>query len=524
MNSARLGGTVVHSASLNTTIQHSYSCSPKATGLWLSNPADPNTTWGAQPGWVYQVSTMNVANCHDAAGVVGQFDATRAARDAAANYWQNTWFALAAANEGDGMAAWRRFDLNPYFQVNYDSYPNPPASLSMQNGQLPCTSGPNRPWVYTKTPQIAGRVSDPDGGTVYGKFGTGSFAQQDEPLDRAGIKTLVQRRFRMRSGVLSGLLETAFEAGALMESGGRILVGASTDPHEAPVSAVMETDVLRAVIVDVESMVRPVAAEPYTETCIYQIGAHRIGTDDAWVAQENSFSRYVELPDATWGFVSADVEKRHAENRLPLGDVLEEFVSFCAGADALVAYNGTESDFVLLDDAFQRADVKPPECTLVDACYLALALWPNARTHRLSPLATNLEVAHDDLRWHDAKDDCVLLARVLMRAADTVAGWPDDLRSLVASVCVDSPAWSLVRRLAVRSRGGGISRGHGHAEVAAILSLLLADHRPRRRGTATGVALEVGPALRGVSGRVDAHASPSCRTAEPRLAGRRRTR
>lgn len=170
MNSARLGGTFVHSASLNTTIQHSYSCSPKATGLWLSNPADPNTTWGAQPGWVYQVSTMNVANCHDAAGVAGQFDATRAARDAAANYWQNTWFALAAANEGDGIAAWRRFDLNPYFQVNYDSYPNPPASLSMQNGQLPCTSGPNRPWVYTKTPQIAGRVSDPDGGTVYGKF------------------------------------------------------------------------------------------------------------------------------------------------------------------------------------------------------------------------------------------------------------------------------------------------------------------------------------------------------------------
>jgi Rad3-related DNA helicase len=333
-------------------------------------------------------------------------------------------------------------------------------------------------------------------------------AQQDEPLDRASIKTLVQRRFRMRSGVLSGLLETAFEAGALVESGGRILVSASAEPQEPPVSAVMGTDVLRAVIVDVESMVRPVVAEPYTETCIYQIGAHRIGTDDAWVAQGHSFSRYVELPDATWEFASAEVEKRHAESRLPLGDVLEDFAGFCAGADALVAYNGTESDFVLLDDAFQRADVKPPEYTLVDAYYLALALWPNARTHRLSPLATDLDVAHDDLRWHDANDDCALLARVLMRAADTVAGWPDDLRSLVASVCVDSPAWSLVRRLAVRSRGGGtgIPRSHGHPEVAAILSLLLADHRPRRRETATGAALDVGPALRGASGRVDAHA------------------
>ncbi|MEV6823393.1 LamG domain-containing protein [Amycolatopsis sp. NPDC051102] len=170
MDSSRLAGTVVHSATVNTTIQHSYSCSPAPTGLWLANAASPDTRWAAQPGWGYQLSTMNVANCNDAGGVVGQFDATRAAKDAAANRWASTWFMLGAANEGDGMAAWRRFDLNPSFQVNYDSYPNPPASLSMQNGLLPCTSGANRPWVYTKTPQIAGRVSDPDGGTVYAKF------------------------------------------------------------------------------------------------------------------------------------------------------------------------------------------------------------------------------------------------------------------------------------------------------------------------------------------------------------------
>ncbi|WIX85509.1 LamG-like jellyroll fold domain-containing protein [Amycolatopsis sp. DG1A-15b] len=172
MNSERLGGTVVHSATLNTKVQHSAKCSDvaKPTGLWLSNPASPDTTWAAQPGWGYQVSTMNVANCHDTPNVDGVFNATAAAKDAAANRWQSTWFVLAAANEGDGVAAWRRFDLNPYFAVNYNSYPNSPAALSMQNGTLPCTSGPDRPWVYTKTPQIAGRLSDPDGGTLYGKF------------------------------------------------------------------------------------------------------------------------------------------------------------------------------------------------------------------------------------------------------------------------------------------------------------------------------------------------------------------
>ncbi|MGI6876385.1 DEAD/DEAH box helicase [Amycolatopsis sp. 3B14] len=333
-------------------------------------------------------------------------------------------------------------------------------------------------------------------------------ARQDGPLDRAGIKMLVQRRFRMRPRVLSELLQRAFAAGALVESGGRILVGHSAEPQEPAEPAAPGAGLLRAVVVDVESMVRPIAAEPYTETCIYQIGARRIGTDDAWAAQGDSFSRYVELPNATWKFTSAEVAKRHAENRLPEGDVLEEFAGFCEGADSLVAYNGTESDFVLLENAFRRADVKPPEYTLVDAYYLALALWPNARTHRLGPLATDLGVSHSDLRWHDASDDCALLARVLMHAADTVAGWPDDLRGLVASACADSPAWSLVGRLAARSRGGGTAapRGHGHAEVAATLSRLLADHRPRRAGVRTGAAFEVGPELRDASGRVDAHA------------------
>jgi hypothetical protein len=173
MNTSRLGGTVIQSATLNTTIQHSYSCSPAPTGLWVSNPADPGTTWNQQPGWPYWVSDMNVANCHDAPNVVGQFDALRAAQDAAANHWQSAWFVLAARDEGT-TAAWRRFDLNPYFQVNYDSRPNAPWNLTMQNGTSKCVQGGNRPWVATKTPQLAGLVSDPDGGTLYAGFQVGA--------------------------------------------------------------------------------------------------------------------------------------------------------------------------------------------------------------------------------------------------------------------------------------------------------------------------------------------------------------
>lgn len=169
MDSSRIAGTVVKSASLNTTITHTYNCSNAAnTDLWLTGPFGGDITWNNQPGWSYYLSSNNVANCGNAPDVAGQFDATRAAQQSANERWPNISFALL---EGPGgLASWRRFALNPYLQVNYDSKPNPPSGLSMQHGLLPCTSGANRPWVYTKNPQLAGKVSDPDGGTLYAKY------------------------------------------------------------------------------------------------------------------------------------------------------------------------------------------------------------------------------------------------------------------------------------------------------------------------------------------------------------------
>ncbi|WP_245589556.1 LamG domain-containing protein [Amycolatopsis balhimycina] len=171
MNTAQIAGTVVHSASLNTTVTHTHNCSNAAdTDLWLTGPFGGDITWAHQPGWSYYMSSVNVANCGNAPDVTGQFNATHAAQDAAAGRWPNVSLALVEDGEGGGVATWRRFALNPYLQVNYDSPPNLPTALSMQNGLLPCTSGANRPWVYTKNPQLAGKVSDPDGGTLLAKF------------------------------------------------------------------------------------------------------------------------------------------------------------------------------------------------------------------------------------------------------------------------------------------------------------------------------------------------------------------
>jgi hypothetical protein len=178
MSTAALAGTVVNSATLNTTITHTYSCAPTATDLAVTGGIGGGTTWNNQPGEIYFSGSNNVANCHDAPNVIGQFGATRAAQDAANGRWGSVTFKLTADDPGSGTASWRRFSLNPYLQVNYDSYPNNPTNLSAQHGLLPCTQGANRPWVFTRTPQIQGQVSDPDGGTLTAFFslapGTGA--------------------------------------------------------------------------------------------------------------------------------------------------------------------------------------------------------------------------------------------------------------------------------------------------------------------------------------------------------------
>jgi hypothetical protein len=173
MNTAPIAGTVVTSATLNTTVTHTWNCAGATTptDLYLTNPIDGTTTWHNQPGWSYLISSNNTANCHDAANVTGQFDATRAATDAANNNWPNLTMVLAADNERNNVATWRLFALNPYLQVDYDSYPSTPTNLTMQNGTVGCVQGAGRPWVFTRNPQLAGLVSDPDGGSLDVAFG-----------------------------------------------------------------------------------------------------------------------------------------------------------------------------------------------------------------------------------------------------------------------------------------------------------------------------------------------------------------
>ena len=185
MFTGALAGKTIKWASLNTTLQYSWhpDASATPTELYLANAFGPGTDWNHRPGPVnipgvqaFQ-SSSNVTNQFSAPNVSMQFGATGAVTYAAANGLGSLAFLLKGSHEGD-TTSWRRFALNPYLEVHYNSTPNNPVGHAMQNGTVPCVTGSRRPWIATRTPIVQARVSDPDGGglgvqaaTIGGSYG-----------------------------------------------------------------------------------------------------------------------------------------------------------------------------------------------------------------------------------------------------------------------------------------------------------------------------------------------------------------
>ncbi|MFC0429723.1 LamG domain-containing protein [Kutzneria buriramensis] len=166
MNTAPIIGKSIHWAHLNTTVTHTWNCSGTTDSeLWWTGGIGGGTTWNAQPGWNQKISTANVANCHDAGNVTQVFEASDIVRRAAAEGWQAGTFMIKSTVE-NSVSGWRKFGLNPYLEVAYDSPPNNPTNHAMANGALPCVKGDNRPWVDTQQPEVQATVSDPDGGSL----------------------------------------------------------------------------------------------------------------------------------------------------------------------------------------------------------------------------------------------------------------------------------------------------------------------------------------------------------------------
>lgn len=321
-------------------------------------------------------------------------------------------------------------------------------------------------------------------------------------LDRAELLRHARERFpRQPEALLSQFVEEAVTAGLLVAEFGRLRRAGGEQKasvHELP-------RVLRAVAVDVESVVRTTDREPYTSRRIFQIGAVRMGADADWSAASR-FTRWLELPRGEdWPILSEEMRVRHAAAAVPAAEALSDLLAYLDGADVIVAYNGTDADFPMLAEALSRENLPALPGTQVDAYYLALALWPGAPSHRLAKLAEDRDVDRAGLTWHDAVDDAELLSRILQAGASVLKEWPADLSDLVGAVCPDSMAWRLLWELA----DSGVPYGRGqirhHADVAELLGRLLADHQPRRGPTLSPVpdTLSVPASLRGKDGRVD---------------------
>ena len=319
---------------------------------------------------------------------------------------------------------------------------------------------------------------------------------------------------------IAELLGTALTAGALTrDKDGRLcLPESAAAPEPLPAAEEHGTSApadrpLRAVAVDLESLVRTTAVAPFTDKRIFQVGAVRFGTDVDWVAAQPVFSAYLTLPDDTWLIRSDTVRAVHAREAVAPAQALLGLHSFCRGAEVVVTYNGTEADFPLLAQAYEREQLPTLDPSSVDAYYLALAVWPDAPTHRLALLADHLTIDRSDLGWHNAVDDCQLLIRLLHGAAEAFGRWDAPLRDLITSACPDSHAWAVLRHLAGRRAAlpfgqllGEVSE-HTQAEVDVVLSTHLTGRTPRRAGNGVAPGLDpvvVGTGLRGADGRVDA--------------------
>ncbi|WP_447006687.1 LamG-like jellyroll fold domain-containing protein [Saccharothrix isguenensis] len=219
MNTSAVAGKFIHGATLRTKVVHTFSCSPSATEVWWVGAINVDTTWHSQPGWIRLLSENARANnaryCPTDGGA--DFDVLSAVREAAGVRAAGVTFMLKAKNENDLNTSWRRFDLNPYLEVKYNSYPNPPTDLGMEGwgpnagDALPCVTGVGRTHVATKTPRLRARVSDADGGML---------ADVGFAVDRGPVGNSTFVTEPVANWVPSGsFAEVGVPAGALVENG-----------------------------------------------------------------------------------------------------------------------------------------------------------------------------------------------------------------------------------------------------------------------------------------------------------------
>ena len=80
----------------------------------------------------------------------------------------------------------------------------------------------------------------------------------------------------------------------------------------------------RFVVFDLQSIVRPIAKEPYREQHVFQVGGVRFGPDTDWVAERPEFSAFTGLRtvEDEQLIYRDELRARYEAEKRPLGEVL----------------------------------------------------------------------------------------------------------------------------------------------------------------------------------------------------------
>ncbi|WP_143591437.1 LamG-like jellyroll fold domain-containing protein [Thermoactinospora rubra] len=180
-DAAALAGKHILGAEFNAFETYAPSCVyPRDVVAYGTSPVNSGTTWSNQPypNAVY-LYTHTVAYGYSSAcpGKSLGFPAAAAVTNGLTRYGGTVAIMLKAGNEGDAYA-WKKFATTPTLEVTYNSYPGVPTAQTVEGVQ--CAVEPNEPRVNPhidndpnlglRGPQMAAKISDPDGGLVSANF------------------------------------------------------------------------------------------------------------------------------------------------------------------------------------------------------------------------------------------------------------------------------------------------------------------------------------------------------------------
>lgn len=180
-NTGWLNGREIISSSFRALEVHAPSCQARWVDAYGTWPVSGGTTWSQQPGVTHNLGGYNIAagrsGCPAAYLEFNSADLVRWSTTPS-NGLGTTTVMLRARDEGDQIA-WKKFATTPVLSVTYNTRPNTPDGLAIENDR-PCGTGANEvrvnpqlnapPGEPSRGPRLWSTVSDPDGGSVAARY------------------------------------------------------------------------------------------------------------------------------------------------------------------------------------------------------------------------------------------------------------------------------------------------------------------------------------------------------------------